>query len=130
MERGSGVWKMQEWENTSGGNFEFSSEILSAEILGFQSRDFHVYDFDKDGDLDIFLQPFGSIEFPINFSSSIYVNNNGVFERYNEDIIFDDDYVNMYGLMFIVREDKPCYIGIEEMPAGQLKFYEFELTLD
>jgi hypothetical protein len=121
---------MQEWENTSGGNFEFSSEILSAEILGFQSRDFHVYDFDKDGDLDIFLQPFGSIEFPINFSSSIYVNNNGVFERYNEDIIFDDDYVNMYGLMFMVREDKPCYIGIEEMPAGQLKFYEFELTLD
>ena len=126
----SGPFKIQIWENLNNGDFKFHSEILTNEKIGFNSRDFHVFDFDNDGDLDIFLQPFGNIEFPINFSSAIYVNNNGVFEKYNEEIIYDNEYTNMYGLMFMVREGQPHYIGIEEVPAGQLKFYEFKLELN
>ena len=129
MEKGSGIDKIQVWKNDGVGNFEFYQEVFD-EFSDFNSRDFEVFDFDNDGDLDLFLQPFGSIEYPINFSNYIYENNNGTFEKYRNDFVYDEEYVDMYMLKFMVREGNPHFIGIEEAPAGQLKFYEFKLDLN
>jgi len=103
---------------------------LISDVVSYVTKYFGVYDFDNDGDLDLFLQPFGSIEYPINFSNYIYENNNGTFEKYRNDFVYDEEYVDMYMLKFMVREGNPHFIVIEEAPAGQLKFYEFKLDLN
>ena len=129
MERGNGIDKIQVWKNDGVGNFTFYQEVID-EFSDFNTRDFEVFDFDNDGDLDLFLQPFGNIDFPIKFSDYIYENKNGTFQKFSNDFYYDEEYVNMYNLKFMVREGKPHFIGIEEAPAGQLKFYEFKLELN
>ena len=93
IEENNGLNKIQLWNNDGSGNFEYDTEILSSEQIGFNTRDFEVYDFDNDGDLDLFLHPFGTVEYPVNFSEYIYENNNGVFSKYQNEVIYDDEII-------------------------------------
>ena len=82
MEEGNGGFKIDSWINDSKGNFSFNQRILSNQEIQeegktTQSRDFEMFDFDDDGDLDLFVQPLGQITYPINFSKLslfIYLN--------------------------------------------------------
>ncbi len=123
LEEGNGGFIIQSWKNDSTGNFSFYQQIVESEtfepegkILG--SRDFEVYDFDQDGDLDIFLNPQGQIPYPINFSDYIFVNNNGTFEKYSNDLIWDQDpnseyeVIPIFHLRFMEINEKPAFFWI------------------
>ena len=130
IEENNGLNKIQLWNNDGSGNFEYDTEILSSEQIGFNTRDFEVYDFDNDGDLDLFLQPFGTVKYPINFSEYIYENNNGIFSKYQNEVIYDDEIVNLYYMRLHVVDRKPHYLGIEKMPEGTIKLFDFKLNLE
>ena len=130
IEENTGLCNIQLWNNDGSGNFEYDTEILSSEQIGFNTRDFEVYDFDNDGDLDLFLHPFGTVEYPINFSEYIYENNNGVFSKYQNEVIYDDEIVNLYYMRLHVVDGKPHYLGIEKMPEGTIKLFDFKLNLE
>ena len=149
LEEGNGGFIIQSWKNDSTGNFSFHQQIVESEtfepegkILG--SRDFEVYDFDQDGDLDIFLNPQGQIPYPINFSDYIFVNNNGTFEKYSNNLIWDQDpnseneVVAMFHLRFMEINEKPAFFGFKNFDEttgqyvedGRLEIYEFIIDID
>ena len=144
MEEGNGGFKIDSWINDSKGNFSFNQRILSNQEIQeegktTQSRDFEMFDFDDDGDLDLFVQPLGQITYPINFSKYIYINNNGVFEIFDRDLIWDQDPSNnneiipLFYLKFIKVNGSPGYLGFKnfdektgmQVEDGRLELYEF-----
>jgi len=147
MEEGNGGFKLDSWKNDSFGDFSFHQRIISTENFEppgkkLNSRDFEIYDFDNDGDLDIFLQPQGQIPYPINFSKYIYLNNDGIFEKNSEDLIWDQnpnsefEIVPIFFLKFIKIGGKPGFFGIKsfdettgsEVEDGRLEIYEFLIS--
>ena len=149
LEEGNGGFIIQSWKNDSTGNFSFYQQIVESEtfepegkILG--SRDFEVYDFDQDGDLDIFLNPQGQIPYPINFSDYIFVNNNGTFEKYSNDLIWDQDpnseyeVIPIFHLRFMEINEKPAFFGFKNFDEttgqyvedGRLEIYEFIIDIE
>ncbi|MDB9713683.1 VCBS repeat-containing protein [Flavobacteriaceae bacterium] len=137
MEKGNGTDMIQVWTNDGTGDFTYNQTFFT-DTSEFNSRDFEVFDFDNDGDLDVFLQPFGAISYPVDFSKYIYVNNNGVFEKYQNSIIWDFDpksdqeVIPLVFLKFITIDSKPGFLGINNynIPDGQLEFHEFILNLN
>jgi hypothetical protein len=144
-----GPFIIQSWKNDSTGNFSFHQQIIETERFQpegkiLNSRDFEVYDFDQDGDLDIFLNPQGQIPYPINFSDYIFVNNNGTFEKYSNDLIWDQDpnseneVVPIFHLRFMEINEKPAFFGFKNFDEttgqyvedGRLEIYEFIIDID